>query len=480
MNNLEIIIGIENHVELKTKSKMFSKSAAEFNVAPNTSVDERVFGLPGALPSVNKKGVELALLACNGLNMEIDTLLRFDRKNYFYPDLAKGFQITQNFFPIGKNGYLEIEVNGKNKKIDIERLHIEEDTAKQIHKDDKTYLDYNRSGVGLVEIVTRPVLRGADEAVAYLEKLRETLLYLGISDVKMNEGSLRCDINISLRPYGVDKFGSKVEIKNLNSFNNVKKAIDFEIKRQTEMILNNEIISQETRRFDEKTQETILMRSKGDALDYKYFAEPNIFPIQLDKNWVNNVIKNSPELPSVKRNKYLNKFGLNKKEIDYILADYDFNNIFESLVQNTKTEPKKVFNLLSSDIQSILNLKGISFKESNFNVENISKILNLLNEEKISSKHVKVILQILSEKKDTVENIIDKNNLKLISDEKSIINILEPIILKNTELIKNEFNNRPERVLKTIMGSLMKETQGNVSPSIAQKIIDIKIKEIVK
>ncbi|SYV96459.1 Aspartyl/glutamyl-tRNA(Asn/Gln) amidotransferase subunit B, partial [Mycoplasma putrefaciens] len=286
MKNFEVIIGIENHVELKTKTKMFSPAPVSFGQTPNTQVHEIDMAYPGSLPSVNKKGVELAILACNALNMKIDTLLKFDRKNYFYPDLTKGFQITQQFNPIGLNGSLEITLNNNLKKIiEIERLHIEEDTAKQIHKDDLTYLDYNRAGVGLIEIVTKPVIRSADEACAYVEKLREILLLLNVSDVKMNEGSLRTDINISIRPFGSNSFSNKVEIKNLNSISNIRKAIDFEVVRQTEIILANKVVEQETRRFDDSTNKTVLMRSKSDALDYRYFREPNIFPIQLDKTW---------------------------------------------------------------------------------------------------------------------------------------------------------------------------------------------------
>jgi aspartyl-tRNA(Asn)/glutamyl-tRNA(Gln) amidotransferase subunit B len=283
MNNFEVVIGIENHIELKTKTKMFAPAPVSFGSEPNTQISSVDLGYPGALPTVNREGVRLALLACNALNMKIEPLLRFDRKNYFYPDLVKGFQITQNYHPIGSNGTLKATMpNGEVKEFTIERLHIEEDTAKQNHISETTYLDYNRSGIGLIEVVSNPVMRSADDAVAYVDHLREIVLFLGVSDAKMNEGSLRCDVNISLRPYGAKEFGNKVEIKNLNSLNNVRKAIEFEIKRQSKMLLNGEVVDQETRRFDEATQETILMRKKSSAVDYRYFREPNIHPIQLD------------------------------------------------------------------------------------------------------------------------------------------------------------------------------------------------------
>jgi len=284
MNNFEVIIGIENHVELKTKSKMFGPGLVGFGQTPNSQVSEVDLGYPGALPSVNQEGVRLAILAAHALNMKIDSLLTFDRKNYFYPDLVKGFQITQQFNPIGQDGWLEISLDpDSNKKIAIQRLHIEEDTAQQKHSQNLTLIDYNRSGIGLIEIVTHPVLRSAQEAVAYVEKLRETLLFLGVSDVKMSEGSLRCDVNVSLRPIGSEKYSHKVEVKNLNSLANVKKAIEFEVKRQSALLVQNLVVEQETRRFDEQSQTTVSMRSKADALDYRYFTEPNLSPIQLDE-----------------------------------------------------------------------------------------------------------------------------------------------------------------------------------------------------
>lgn len=284
MSNLEIVIGIENHVELLSNTKIFSPGKVTYGKAPNTSVHPIDMGFPGLMPSVNKQCVELAIKACHILNLNINNVLMFDRKNYYYPDLVKGFQITQNFFPIGEEGFLNIKLkNGQSKKVHIERLHLEEDTAKQIHKGDLTYIDYNRSGIGLIEVVTKPVLKNAYEACEYIKELQRNLKYLKISDCKMSEGSLRCDINISLRPKGYQGYGQKVEIKNLNSLNNVKEAIEYEVKRQTNIILSGGSVKLETRRFDEKTRTTILMRQKDEAVDYQYFTEPNILPIELSK-----------------------------------------------------------------------------------------------------------------------------------------------------------------------------------------------------
>ncbi|QEH61363.1 aspartyl/glutamyl-tRNA amidotransferase subunit B [Spiroplasma chinense] len=477
MNNFEVVIGIENHVELKTKSKMFSPAPVSYGLEPNTQISDEDLGYPGFLPTVNKEGVRLAILACNGLNLKIDSLLRFDRKNYFYPDLVKGFQITQQFHPIGSDGYIEVKLdNGTVKKIEIERLHIEEDTAKQNHKEELTFIDYNRSGVGLVEIVSKPVIRSAEEAVGYVNNLREILLFLGVSDVKMNEGSLRCDVNISIRPYGYNGFGPKVEVKNLNSLNNVKKSIEFEIKRQTEIVLSGNEVQQETRRFDETKQETVLMRTKSDAIDYKYFREPNIVPIKLSEEWIQDVINNSPELPVVKKERYSSEYKFEEEEISYILASLELTNFFEQAV-SLGAEPRKVLNYLTGDVKQLLNKENISIDKSNLKPEDIVEIISLLDQGVISTKHVKTLLPIAFESDKKILDIIEENNLKLISDPKVIEEFLEPIVKQNIDLIKEQYEQRPERVEKTLMGQLMKTTGGNVNPDVANKIILEKIKE---
>jgi len=470
MNNFEVVIGIENHVELKTQSKMFAPSPVSFAKRPNTQVSEVDLGYPGALPTVNKEGVRLAVLAVNALKMHLNSLLIFDRKNYFYPDLAKGFQITQQFFPIGEEGKLEIKLDdGSIKIIEIERLHIEEDTAKQIHKENETLIDYNRSGIGLIEIVTKPVLRSAEQAVKYIEKLREVLLFLGVSDVKMNEGSLRCDINISLRPVGSKNFSNKVEIKNLNSLANVKKAIEFEINRQTQLLVDNQIVVQETRRFDEAKQETVVMRTKSDALDYKYFTEPNIAPIQLDANWIEKIIKNAPELADKKRERYL-MLGLNPNDIDLVLTSLELTNFFETAIELTKS-PNKVMNYLVGDVQSELNKSKKTIDQIPLTADSLAEMVNLIDEGIISTKHVKVLLPLIMESnKETPREIVDRLNLKLISNPDIINEYLAPILIANQNLL-GEYEQRPERVTKAIMGQLMKATEGNVNPDLAMDLI---------
>lgn len=478
MNNFEVIIGIENHVELKTQSKMFGSGPVSYGKEPNSQTSEVDLGYPGALPTVNKRGVELAILACHALKMQINQLLRFDRKNYFYPDLVKGFQITQQFHPIGKEGSLTINLpDGSTKEIAIERLHIEEDTAKQNHIGDLTYLDYNRSGVGLVEIVSKPVIHSADEAVEYVNTLREILLFLGVSDVKMNEGSLRCDVNISLRPYGFPGFGPKIEIKNLNSLSNVKKAIMFEIKRQSDLILNGVTIQQETRRFDENTQETVLMRVKSDAVDYKYFREPNINPIRLTDTWVQAVIKSAPELANAKRKRYLEDYKMKLDDANYILTSLELTEFFEATIV-LGADPLKVVNYLISDVKALLNKENISIEQSHLQPQDLWEIIQLLDAGTISSKHVKTLLPIVFESDVPVQEVVETHNLKLISDVKTITELLKPIVAANNTLIVENFSTRPERVEKTLMGQLMKETGGNVNPDVAMQIISELIKKV--
>ncbi|KAF5275450.1 hypothetical protein FQR65_LT16668 [Abscondita terminalis] len=460
----------KNHVELKTKTKMFATASVTFGQKPNTKISAVDLGYPGAIPTVNRRGVDLAIRACSALKMDIDPLLRFDRKNYFYPDLAKGFQITQQFYPIGKDGSININLNGTTKEIEIERLHIEEDTAKQTHKDKNTFLDYNRSGIGLIEIVTKPVIRSADEAVAYVEKLREILLFLEVSDVKMSEGSLRCDINISLRPIGSKEFGNKVEIKNLNSLNNIKKSIEFEIKRQTKLIMSNKVVDQETRRFNESIQETVLMRKKDNAIDYKYFREPNIHSIRLEDSYVKKIIKESPELADIKREKYLNVYMLPSNEVDYLLSNLEISKFFEETIKLNKNY-KKISNFLIGDIKNLLTTNNIEIHNSKLKPNDIAELIEFTDKGLISSKHVKSILPIVFNSDEKVIDIIERLNLKLISNENEIKKLLEPILKENKDLIENEYKTRPERVEKTLMGQLMKVSGGNVNPDISMEII---------
>ena len=329
--NFEAIIGLEIHVQMKTKSKMFSSAPVSFGSEPNTSVLPLDVAFPGALPVVNKQGVINAIRVCHALHMSIDDELWFDRKNYFYSDLPKGYQITQRFRPIGKDGYLDIDEDGLSTRINIERLHIEEDACKMLHFNDYTLLDYNRSGIPLIEIVTKPDIRSGLEAMRFVEKIRSRVTFLDVSNGRMEEGSLRVDINISLRPIGSNSLTEKVEIKNVNTLSNIKRAIDYEIKRQYELLLSGETIQPETRRYDEKSKRTVSMRVKNEDVDYKFFVEPNILPIKLSKDFIESVIESSPELPDIKKKKYVS-LGLTDYDTKLILSSKEIALYFDEAI----------------------------------------------------------------------------------------------------------------------------------------------------
>ncbi|MEG0826418.1 MAG: Asp-tRNA(Asn)/Glu-tRNA(Gln) amidotransferase subunit GatB [Bacilli bacterium] len=354
-------IGIEVHVELKSKSKMFSSSSNNFNDAPNTNISEIDLAYPGVLPRLNKEVINMALKAALVLNCKINKHMHFDRKNYFYPDLPKGYQITQARTPIGIDGYVEINIKGKYKKIEIERIHMEEDTCKSIHALKETLLNYNRAGVPLIEIVTKPVIESDEEAILYLEALREKLLYLGISDVKIEEGSMRCDANVSLKEENSSVLGTKTEIKNIGSITNVGTSILYEITRQKEIILNGGKVKEETRRFDDKSNTTILMRSKETGNDYRYFPDPDIPYIDIDDKWINEIHKQIPILPDEIRKKYLD-LGLNMNNIKTIIGNKDLCDFYEQIIG--KTNPIIAANLLTGDILSYINKNHLTLNET--------------------------------------------------------------------------------------------------------------------
>jgi aspartyl-tRNA(Asn)/glutamyl-tRNA(Gln) amidotransferase subunit B len=359
-------IGIEVHVELKSNAKVFSKSKNNFKDAINTNVSVIDLGYPGVLPQLNKKVIDMALQAALVLNCEINKKMHFDRKNYFYPDLPKGYQITQSRTPIGHDGYVTIYVDGKEKKIGIERIHIEEDTCKSIHNGDMTLLNFNRAGVPLIEIVSKPDITSSKEAVLYIEALREMLLYLGISDVKIEEGSMRCDANVSLKEETSVVLGTKTEIKNIGSISNVGSSIEYEIKRQREIIENGGTITEETRRYDDKTSTTILMRVKETGNDYRYFPEPDIPFVTISEEWINDAKERIPVLPDVLRGKYL-KFGINNNNINTLISNIELCDFLEAM--GSDVNPVIGANLLCGGILEYLNKNYLSLKETKLDIK---------------------------------------------------------------------------------------------------------------
>ena len=467
--NFETIVGIEIHVEMKTKSKMFSLAPISFGLKPNTEVVAFDMAFPGTMPRVNKEAVKNAIRVSNALHMSIDQEIWFDRKNYFYSDLPKGFQITQQARPIGSEGYLIINVNGKDKKIGIERLHMEEDTCMQHHFSDYTLLDYNRAGIPLIEIVSKPEIRSGEEARKYVEKIREIVTFSNVSDGKMEEGSLRCDVNVSIRPYGSDKFGTKVEIKNLNSIANVEKAIDFEAKRQSELLLLGQEVEQETRRYDEAKKETVLMRKKTDAADYKYFTEPNIPPIKLSDEFVKDAIDTCPELYDQKLERFLNKYGLNEVDAKIILTSVDMANYYDEAAKFTKLY-QPLANFMISDVNGYLNKNAISILDFKVEPKFISELVELLQSKKINSSQGKQIFEKLVKENKSPSIIQKEVGAVLINDEDEIHKLVLEVIEANPTL-RDDFKAGKTRAQGFVMGQIMKKTGGKVNPGIANKII---------
>ncbi|MBT1328921.1 Asp-tRNA(Asn)/Glu-tRNA(Gln) amidotransferase subunit GatB [Mycoplasma bovis] len=463
MNNFETIIGIEIHLELNTKTKMFSPSKIDFEADANTTVNQIDLGYPGTLPLLNKEAVISGVKLAKALSMTIDNELHFDRKNYFYPDLPKGYQITQFYRPIGSNGHFVINTESGSKKINIERIHLEEDTARQYHGE-KTKLDYNRAGVPLIEIVSYPEISSADEAVAYVDMIRRIALSLGISSAKMEQGSLRADVNISLRPKGYKGFGTKVEIKNMNSFRAIRNAIDYEIKLQTQKILTNEPILQQTKRYDEESMSTVVMRTKTGTIDYKYFPEPNIPFIKLSDEFINNVKLN--ELPWEKEERYKNE-GIQDIYIKSLINDIELANYFDSINYFDRSKLSKLF---FAEVVSLANSKNVKAYELGLKPQALESAIGLLDDEVISGKSFKKLVPLLINYDGDLNKLIKENNLEQISDEQTITKWIDDVIEKNGTLVA-EYTERSKKVIKFVLGNVMMLSGGKVNPQKANDLL---------
>lgn len=465
-------IGIEVHVELKSKTKVFSDSINNFKDKPNTNVNVIDLGYPGVLPKLNKEVIYSALKAALKLNCKINKVMHFDRKNYFYPDNPKNYQITQNRTPIGTNGYVEIEYDGIKKKIEIEEIHIEEDTCKSIHESNHTLLDFNRAGIPLIEIVTKPVIKNEKEAVLYIENLRQMLLYADISDVKIEEGSMRCDLNISLSDN--DVLGTKTEVKNIGSISNVASAVIYEIKRQTELLEKGIKLKEETRKYDDKTNSTVLMRVKETGNDYRYFPEPDIPKIVLTDEWIKNIKDTIPMLPNEIREKY-KSLGIDEVRIITLIQNKELNSYLKELIDEGYN-PVISANLLTGDILAYLNKNYISIKDSNITLKNIKDILKKLESNEISSKIAKEIINDLLVDGGEVEEIINIKGLKQISNKDELVDLIKNIITNNPNAV-TDYNNGLDRSIKYFMGQIMKETKGTANPVVAEEILIEELKK---
>lgn len=471
----EAVIGLEIHVETKTKSKMFSPSPVDYSAAPNTLVSPIDLAHPGTLPMVNKQAVVNAIRVCHALNLTMDETLHFDRKNYFYSDLPKGYQITQDQRPIGKNGYLDITIDGVTRRIRINRLHMEEDTAKQLHNVDYTLLDYNRAGIPLIEIVSEPDIRSGKEAAKYVEIIREIVTFTDVSDGKMEEGSLRCDVNISIRPKGSETYGTKVEVKNLNSISNIEKVVEIEIERQKAILESGQKVIQETRRYDDAQKTTIGMRVKSSAVDYKYYPEANLVPIHIGRAFIDQVIKNCPELPTTKRSRYAEQFGLTQFDIDVILLSKEVSQYFDLATTFSKNY-KLIANLLNGEVATYLNKNNQTIVDLKISAKHLAKTADMIAEGKISNKQARTILDEIFIQDQDPEVVAKRLNMVQISDESAILDLVESVLNENPSVIL-DYKNGKDRAFGFLVGIVMKKSQGKMNPSLASKILKEQIEK---
>ncbi|UOR13857.1 Asp-tRNA(Asn)/Glu-tRNA(Gln) amidotransferase subunit GatB [Halobacillus amylolyticus] len=468
--NFETIIGLEVHVELKTDSKIFSPSSNMFGDEPNSNVNPIDLGYPGVLPVLNEEAVNFAMKAAMALNCEIATNTKFDRKNYFYPDNPKAYQISQFDQPIGENGYIDIEVDGVKKRIGITRLHMEEDAGKLTHSDDGySLVDYNRQGTPLVEIVSEPDIRSPKEAYAYLEALKNIIQYTGVSDCKMEEGSLRCDANLSLRPIGQEEFGTKTELKNLNSFSFVQKGLEFEEKRQEKVLLTGGEILQETRRYDEQTKETILMRVKEGSDDYRYFPEPDLVRLHIDEAWKKRIFEQIPELPDARKKRYIEELELPAYDAMVLTNNKEMSDFFEETIASDG-DIKQASNWLMGEVSAYMNKQQKEFSDLALTPQSLAQLTKLIEDGTISSKIAKKVFSELVEKGGDPEKIVKDKGLVQISDEGQLREIITKILDGNQQSIE-DYKNGKDKALGFLVGQVMKETKGQANPPMVNKII---------
>ncbi len=468
----EVVIGLEVHCELATKTKIFCGCLSEFGGKPNTHICPVCMGLPGALPQLNRKVVEYAIKAGLALNCSITRYGRLDRKTIFYPDCPKNYQISQQELPVCRDGFIDIEIdNGNSKKIRIERIHIEEDAAKLLHTDHETLIDFNRSGVPLIEIVTKPDLRSAKEAVLFLENLKNILTSLSISDCKMEEGSLRCDANISVMEKGSKEFGVRTEIKNVNSFKALEKAINFEIKRHISEISAGKQLYQETRRWDDTKNNTVVMRSKEFANDYRYFPEGDLVTLNIDDDWIEEIRKTIPELPPEKKKRFIEQYNLSKYDAEILTISIAVADFFEKTTEICG-DAKATANWLMGDIASLLKEN----EGANFKPEQLAELIMLINEGTISNAIGKNIIIDVFKKGKSPKAIIEERGLIQNSDEKTILELVKKVLVCNTKSI-DDYKKGKTQVVGYLVGVIMKETKGKANPQIVNKLI---MKEIGK
>ncbi len=471
----ETVIGLEVHVELATKTKIFCGCKTDFGGAPNTHTCPICTGMPGALPILNKKVVEYAMAVGIATNCEITKYSKFDRKNYFYPDNPQNYQISQLYLPICRNGKVEIEVGGVKKEIGIHEIHMEEDAGKLVHDEweDVSIVDYNRSGVPLIEIVSEPDMRSADEVIAYLEKLRQTIQYLGASDCKLNEGSMRADVNISVRKIGQKEFGTRTEMKNLNSFKAISHAIEGETERQIELLEMNREVIQETRRWDDNKESSKSMRSKEDAKDYRYFPDPDLPPICIPDEWIQKVKDNQPELREEKLERYKKDYDISEYDASLITESKHLADLFEETTAICN-KPKRVANFILGELLRLLKEKEMDDSDISFSPENFAKLIELVDSGVVNSTVSKQVFGEIFENNVDPEFYIKENNLMVVNDDGELEKVIEEVISANPKSVE-DYKAGKKKAIGFLVGQTMKAMQGKANPGKVNQILTEKL-----
>ena len=473
-SNWEVVIGLEVHAQVSSNSKLFSGSATKFGAEPNTQVSLVDSAFPGMLPVINQYCIEQAVKTGLGFNAKINSYSVFDRKNYFYADLPQGYQISQYKNPIVGEGEIILDLPSGTKKIGIERLHLEQDAGKSIHDIDpsNTFVDLNRSGIALMEIVSKPDLRSPDEVNAYIKKLRSIMRYLGTCDGNMQEGSLRAHVNVSVRKEGDTTLGTRCEIKNVNSIKFMQMAIDYEAKRQVELLESGKSIDQETRLFDTKKNETRSMRSKEDAHDYRYFPDPDLLPLKLSEDFINKIKKNIPELPDEKKKRFIEKFNLTPYEATILVSDIETSKYFEEVVKDS--DVKLAANWIIGELFALLNEKNLEITQSPISARNLSKLINLIKDGTISGKIAKTLFELMLEGDKDPEILVEEKGLKQKSDPKELENLIEGVIKDNPDKVA-EYKSGKVKLFGFFVGQVMKVSNGTANPQLVNEILKKKL-----
>jgi len=476
-NSYETVIGLETHVELSTETKMFCGCRLSFGAQPNTYTCPVCLGHPGSLPVINRKAIENSVKIALALNCNIQEHTIFHRKNYFYPDMPKNYQISQYDLPIGVEGYVDVNMGSYIRKVGITRVHVEEDTGKLIHigstgrisEADYSIVDFNRAGTPLIEIVTMPDIKSPEEAKQYMITLRNTLLMLDVSDCSMEEGSMRSDANISVKLISDNRLGTRTEIKNLNSFKFLQRGLEYEVKRQIDVLQSGGKVIQQTRHYDDKTQTTKILREKEEAHDYRYFPDPDLVPMKINKDWVSGIKGTLPELPGARENRYKDSLGLSGYDSSFMANDFEISSYFEEALKY-HDNAKAICNWIMGDFSALINKDGITLRQSRIIPENLANLVKMIDSKEINSKIAKLVFEEMYDSGETPQDVILKKGLKQINNTEELEKIIDEIIAKNQDTV-NQYKAGKSKAIGYLVGQIMAKTQGKANPQIVNELI---------